>query len=117
LTTLSIVEGGNQLPIVEAAISTRELKPAIGTVVEADTAMLLGGTVARDIRALLDERSVLVFPGLGFDDERQIAFTQTLGVQAFENNGVLLAATLFAHGPAPLGDHGSATIREDAHQT
>jgi len=76
------------LPIVEAAISTRELKPAIGTVVEADTAMLLGGTVARDIRALLDERSVLVFPGLGFDDERQIAFTQTLGVQAFENNGV-----------------------------
>ena len=28
----------------------------------------------------------------------------------------LLVATLFAHGPAPLGDHGSATIREDAHQ-
>jgi hypothetical protein len=30
---------------------------------------------------------------------------------------VVLAATLFAHGPAPLGDHGSATVREDAHQT
>jgi len=29
----------------------------------------------------------------------------------------VLAATLFAHGPAPLGDHGSATVREDAHQT
>jgi hypothetical protein len=29
----------------------------------------------------------------------------------------LLAATLFEHGPAPLGDHGSATVREDAHQT
>jgi hypothetical protein len=30
---------------------------------------------------------------------------------------IVLAATLFAHGPAPLGDHGSATVREDAHQT
>jgi hypothetical protein len=29
----------------------------------------------------------------------------------------VLAATLFEHGPAPLGDHGSATVREDAHQT
>ena len=87
-TALSIVEGGKQVPIVEAAISTRDLKPAIGTAVDADPAALLGGTAASDIRALLDERSVLVFPGLGFDDERQIAFTQTLGVQAFENNGV-----------------------------
>jgi hypothetical protein len=30
---------------------------------------------------------------------------------------LVLAATLFEHGPAPLGDHGSATVREDAHQT
>jgi alpha-ketoglutarate-dependent taurine dioxygenase len=73
---------------VDAAIGTRDLKPDIGTVVEADVATLLSGTAAGDIRALLEERSVLVFPGLGFDDQRQIAFTQTLGVQAFENNGV-----------------------------
>ncbi len=73
---------------VDPAISTRELKPEIGTVVEADAATLLSGTAADDIRALLGERTVLVFPDLGFDDQRQIAFTQTLGVQAFENNGV-----------------------------
>ncbi len=76
---------------IDPAISTRELNPHIGTVVEADGATLLSGTAAGDIRALLEERSVLVFPGLGFDDQRQIAFTQTLGVQAFENNGVLQA--------------------------
>jgi hypothetical protein len=73
---------------VDPAISTRELKPVIGTVVETDAAMLLSGRVAGDIRALLGERTVLVFSDLGFDDQRQIAFTQTLGVQAFENNGV-----------------------------
>jgi hypothetical protein len=38
-------------------------------------------------------------------------------VSSFCATESLLAATLFAHGPAPLGDHGSATIREDAHQT
>ena len=73
---------------VDPAISTLELKPEIGTVVEADAATLLSGTAVDDIRALLGERTVLVFPDLGFDDQRQIAFTQTLGVQAFENNGV-----------------------------
>ena len=76
---------------VDAELRTRELSPNIGTAVETDAATLLSGSVARDIRALLEERSVLVFPGIGFDDERQIAFTQTLGTQAFENNGVTQA--------------------------
>jgi alpha-ketoglutarate-dependent taurine dioxygenase len=79
---------GDRVPIVEAAINTRELKPAIGTMVETDAATLLSGTAAGDIRTLFEERSVLVFPAVDFDDQRQIAFTQTLGVQAFENNGV-----------------------------
>jgi alpha-ketoglutarate-dependent taurine dioxygenase len=67
---------------------TKELTPHIGTVIAADPATLIGGRYATEIRALLDERSVLVFPEVGFDDEQQIAFTQTLGTQAFENNGV-----------------------------
>jgi alpha-ketoglutarate-dependent taurine dioxygenase len=73
---------------VDAAFRTRELTPNIGVMVEAGAAKLLSGTAAGDIRALFDERSVVVFPGVDFDDQRQIAFTQTLGVQAFENNGV-----------------------------
>jgi alpha-ketoglutarate-dependent taurine dioxygenase len=71
-----------------ATLATRELTPLIGTEIAADADTLLSGSYARDIRALLEARSVLTFPELGFDDEQQIAFTHTLGVQAFENNGV-----------------------------
>jgi alpha-ketoglutarate-dependent taurine dioxygenase len=73
----------------DSTLVTRELNPLIGSVVEADRETLLGGRFGSDIRALLEERSVLVFPGVGFDDEEQVAFTQTLGTQAFENNGTL----------------------------
>jgi alpha-ketoglutarate-dependent taurine dioxygenase len=73
---------------VDAALRTRELMPNIGTLVEATPGKLLSGTAAGDLRALFEERSVLVFPEIDLNDERQIAFTQTLGVQAFENNGV-----------------------------
>src|SRR3974390_84067 len=68
-----------------------ELTPLVGSVIAADTGTLLGGRFAPDLRALLEARSVLVFPQIGFDDEQQIAFTQTLGTQAFENNGVAQA--------------------------
>ena len=33
----------------------------------------------RDIRALLEQRGVLIFPEVGFTAEEQIAFTRTLG--------------------------------------
>jgi alpha-ketoglutarate-dependent taurine dioxygenase len=62
----------------------------VGTAIDTDPETLLGGRHALEIRALLEERGVLVFPGVGFDDEQQIAFTRTLGTQAFENNGVEL---------------------------
>jgi alpha-ketoglutarate-dependent taurine dioxygenase len=73
------------------AIAVSELNPLLGSVVAADIATLLSGRLARQLRALLEARGVLVFPGIGFDDEQQIAFTQTLGTQAFENNGVAQA--------------------------
>src|SRR5581483_9126052 len=68
-----------------------ELTPIIGSRIDADPGTLLSGAHAGEIRALLEERGVLVFPGVGFDDEQQIAFTRTLGTQAFENNGVAQA--------------------------
>ena len=46
----------------EATIATRELKPLIGTEIELDAETLVSGSCANEIRALLDERSVLVFP-------------------------------------------------------
>jgi alpha-ketoglutarate-dependent taurine dioxygenase len=69
-------------------IASSELNPVVGSVIAADAVTLLSRRFARDLRALLEARGVLVFPGIGFDDEQQIAFTQTLGTQAFENNGV-----------------------------
>ena len=73
------------------ALATRELSPLVGTAIDADPETLLSGRFAQDLRALFDQRSVLVFPGVGFDDQQQIAFTRTLGIQAFENNGVAQA--------------------------
>ena len=71
----------------DVGFNTRELRPLVGSLIEADAPTLVGGRFAKDIRALFEQRSVLVFPGVGFDDEQQIAFTRTLGTQAFENNG------------------------------
>jgi alpha-ketoglutarate-dependent taurine dioxygenase len=81
----------NDQGIAESALATRELSPLVGTAIDADPETLLSGRFAQDLRALFDQRSVLVFPGVGFDDQQQIAFTQTLGTQAFENNGVAQA--------------------------
>jgi alpha-ketoglutarate-dependent taurine dioxygenase len=71
----------------DSAITTRELEPLIGSEITADVGTLLSGRFATDIRALLEERSVLIFPGLDLDDEQQVAFTRMLGTQAFDYNG------------------------------
>lgn len=60
-------------------LRTTDLKPSIGARVDIDRGELLAGTHAAEIMALLDQRSVLVFPGIGFDDEEQLAFARTLG--------------------------------------
>jgi alpha-ketoglutarate-dependent taurine dioxygenase len=73
----------------EATLATKDLQPLIGTEIAATAEMLIAGTHAKEIRALLEERSVLVFPEVRLDDAQQIAFTQTLGTQAYENNGTL----------------------------
>jgi alpha-ketoglutarate-dependent taurine dioxygenase len=72
----------------EATFAIRDLEPLIGAEIRTDAATLLGGEHASEIRELLEQRSVLVFPGVGLDDDQQIAFTKTLGTMAFENNGV-----------------------------
>jgi alpha-ketoglutarate-dependent taurine dioxygenase len=70
------------------SLTTRKLTPLVGSLIEADPTTLLSGRFASDIRTLLEQRGVLVFPGVGFEDEEQISFTRTLGTQAYENNGV-----------------------------
>lgn len=70
-----------------ATFATRDISPNIGTEVIADKAALLSGEHAGTIRDLLEARGVLVFPKLGFTDEQQIAFTETLGTFATEHKG------------------------------
>lgn len=69
------------------ALQARDINPRIGSEVRADKATLLSGEYAGEIRELLEQRGVLVFPQLGFSDEEQIAFTETLGTFAPEARG------------------------------
>lgn len=69
------------------ALQARDIHPRIGSEVRADKATLLSGEYAGEIRELLEQRGVLVFPQLGFTDEEQIAFTETLGTFAPEARG------------------------------
>jgi alpha-ketoglutarate-dependent taurine dioxygenase len=65
-----------------------ELKPLIGAAVQTDAETLLSGVLAQEIRNLLEQRGVLVFPRVNLTDEQQNTFTRTLGTQASENNAV-----------------------------
>ena len=68
-------------------LKTRNLKPKIGAEILADKATLLSGEHAAEIRDLLEQRGVLVFPTIGFTDEEQLEFTKTLGTTAKERTG------------------------------
>jgi alpha-ketoglutarate-dependent taurine dioxygenase len=68
-------------------LSQETIKPSIGSRVLNNKEELLSGVLGKEIRALLEERGVLVFPKINFTDEEQIAFTKTLGAFAPEHRG------------------------------
>jgi hypothetical protein len=51
--------------------ATRDLGPHTGTEIRSDIATLLSGAYAKDIRRLLEDRVVLVFPQIGMTDAEQ----------------------------------------------
>jgi alpha-ketoglutarate-dependent taurine dioxygenase len=63
---------------------SEEIKPKIGSRVLNAKAQLIGGELSGDIMELLEQRGVLVFPEINFNDAEQIAFTSTLGKFARE---------------------------------
>lgn len=64
---------------VQTNLKSEPIKEKIGSRVFNAKEELLSGTLAQDIRDLLEERGVLVFPAINMTDEEQIAFTKTLG--------------------------------------
>jgi alpha-ketoglutarate-dependent taurine dioxygenase len=59
--------------------TTTNLTPRIGTEVRTDLDTLLSGRHAHDLRALLEQRGVLLFRNITINDDQQLAFGQTLG--------------------------------------
>ena len=70
--------------IEKTRLSYEDIKPLIGSRILNSKEELLSGELGRDIRELLEQRGVLVFPEIDFTDEEQVAFTKTLGTFAPE---------------------------------
>lgn len=60
-------------------LAYQKIKPEIGAAIAAGKEALLAGNHAADLRELLEQRGVLVFPEVHFTSDEQIAFTRTLG--------------------------------------
>jgi alpha-ketoglutarate-dependent taurine dioxygenase len=56
-----------------------DISPLIGSRIELGKQELLSGVYAERLRNLLEQRGVLVFPKIGFTDDEQVAFTETMG--------------------------------------
>jgi len=61
------------------ALTSIELSPRMGSRVEIAKADLLSGAHAKEIRALLDQRGILLFRGIGPSDEELRTVARTLG--------------------------------------
>ena len=80
--------------IEKTQLETTDLTPTIGSAIHADKQALLSGELGADIRALLEERGVLLLPEINFTDEEQVAFTRTLGTVASEGEKGIYKVTM-----------------------
>ena len=75
--------------VKNAALTTVPMTPTIGSRVEIGVDALLSGDHADEIKALLEERGVLIFPQIDLNDEQQLIFTETIGTQVDEYVGYM----------------------------
>lgn len=94
----------------KARFASEEIKPEIGSRIVADKQALLSGDHAAEIRELLEQRGVLVFPEIHFDDDEQIAFTSTLGKFAREMRGEDIYKITLDKSVTATADYLKATI-------
>lgn len=68
----------------ELRIVSEEIKPLIGTRILNTKEELLAGDLGPELKELLQQRGILIFPQIDFTDQEQIAFTKTMGSFAAE---------------------------------
>ena len=73
--------------MVKTGLGVTDIKPKIGSVIHAGKQELLSGKHADEIRDLLEQRGVLVFPKINLTDDEQRQFTHTFGKIAPERSG------------------------------
>jgi alpha-ketoglutarate-dependent taurine dioxygenase len=59
--------------------AAKNLTPKIGVEIKSDPETLMQGSHATEIRELLEQRGVVVFPAINLTDEQQVVFARTLG--------------------------------------
>ncbi len=85
-------------------LRSEQIKPKIGSRVLNSKEELLSGELSDQINDLLEERGVLVFKNIGFTDEEQIAFSDSLGGNATEigvDGGAVFSISLDAKEHSP----------------
>ncbi len=75
------------MPVTDKGLAYEDLSPVIGTRIDSDRETLLSGKYGKELRALLQQRGVLIFPQVDFSDDEQVVFTGTLGTLAYDYNG------------------------------
>jgi alpha-ketoglutarate-dependent taurine dioxygenase len=73
------------MPVIETLrLDAEEIKPKIGSRILNSKDELLSGQLTSAVNDLLEERGILVFKGVHFTDEEQVAFSNMLGGNATE---------------------------------
>ena len=67
------------------SFSTVDLTPHIGTRIVAERDTLLDGSIARQLRVILEQRGVLLIRGVDISKEQQLQFAKTLGTPRNEH--------------------------------
>ena len=75
-------------------LKTIDLKPKVGTELQASREDFLSGKYASEIRELLEERGVVIIRGIHFNDDEQVRFAKPLGELMDLGGNVILAISL-----------------------
>jgi len=77
------------------ALQVINTTPRTGSEIKTDVTTLLGGSEAKNIRNILEQRGVVFFRGLAITDEQQVAIAKTLGnIVASEGEGGIYKISL-----------------------